>query len=386
MYNRKIVFLSAIFGIIIFGISLSFLGSVLPLFARQFSLSGQESGQLILYINLGIFIGSLLFGPIIDRFGYKHIIISSSSAIFIGLLIISIFYNLYTIKFMLFVIGLGAGAINGISNALASEVGHKNRTYYLSILGTFFCVGAFGFPLIFGTLLNISSPRFLIFLISCYILLSTIIFSLIKYPSSEHDESRITIHDLSLLKSRTIILFSALAFFESGIEMSAGNWTTSFFSDAYDMEVSIASFSLSTYWLGMMAGRFYLSRLSLKYSPTTLFFYFMPISTIASVILIFTKTPIASFFLIFLTGYGFSCTYPIIIAIIGDIYKKIAGTALSLVFSIAILGGILLPYTIGIIYDLKGMKLAFSIIPIGTIVVIVIFYIIKNNLKKISYI
>jgi len=83
-YSRKPVFWSACLGMLLFGIGLLTLGSVLPDLMTKHSLDAVEAGTLFSIMPLGIIGGSLLFGPVCDRYGYKPLLVISSLLMFAG--------------------------------------------------------------------------------------------------------------------------------------------------------------------------------------------------------------------------------------------------------------------------------------------------------------
>src|SRR5678815_2023661 len=81
MYNRKQIFIAACLGMLMFGMALITLGSVQPSLREKFSLDDADSGMLFSIMPIGILVGSLLFGPACDKYGYK-IVLSISGVLF----------------------------------------------------------------------------------------------------------------------------------------------------------------------------------------------------------------------------------------------------------------------------------------------------------------
>ena len=68
-YNKNLVFTAACIGMCFFGISMITLGSVLPSLTTKLGLDNLQATALVTFLPLGLLGGSLLFGPIVDRFG-----------------------------------------------------------------------------------------------------------------------------------------------------------------------------------------------------------------------------------------------------------------------------------------------------------------------------
>jgi len=72
-------------GMAFFGLAFVVMGAVLPSLIARFSLDTATASTLAGLLPLGILLGSVLFGPIIDRYGYKNLIVLSSIIAVIGL-------------------------------------------------------------------------------------------------------------------------------------------------------------------------------------------------------------------------------------------------------------------------------------------------------------
>ena len=85
-------------GMAFFGMAFVVMGAVLPSLSAKFSLDTAAASTLTGLLPLGIMLGALLFGPIIDRFGYKALIIISSLIVVAGLEMLAYFGNLQLIR------------------------------------------------------------------------------------------------------------------------------------------------------------------------------------------------------------------------------------------------------------------------------------------------
>lgn len=74
-YNYKVVFVAACLGMLLFGVVMISLGSLLPSISKKIYLSKLETGATLSLLPFGILLGSIVFGPLVDRFGYKLILI-----------------------------------------------------------------------------------------------------------------------------------------------------------------------------------------------------------------------------------------------------------------------------------------------------------------------
>ena len=134
MFNKKLVYGAACAGLLLFGIGLITLGSVAPDLKTKFHLDEISSGTLFSILPLGILTGSLLFGPICDKYGYKLLLTIACILMFCGFEGIAYSANLSLLKLSVFFFGVGGGAINGATNAAVADISAKDKGAELSIL------------------------------------------------------------------------------------------------------------------------------------------------------------------------------------------------------------------------------------------------------------
>src|SRR5512139_1557937 len=105
MYNKKVVFRSACLGMLLFGIVLITLGSVAPDLKLKLELSEISSGTLFSILPFGILIGSLLFGPVADKYGYRILLAISCVLLFAGFEGIAYSRSAGVIRIFIFIVG-----------------------------------------------------------------------------------------------------------------------------------------------------------------------------------------------------------------------------------------------------------------------------------------
>src|SRR6187402_1909928 len=118
MYKKNLVFAAACLGMLLFGIVFLSLGSVNNMLAERFKLDDRAIGTLTALLPFGILAGSLIFGSIVDRFGYRWMLVGSSLIVGGALEGIAAAGNQSWIQFFVFAIGFGGGMLNGATNAL----------------------------------------------------------------------------------------------------------------------------------------------------------------------------------------------------------------------------------------------------------------------------
>ena len=97
-YNKNLVFTAACIGMCFFGISMITLGAVLPSLTTKLALDNLQATALVTFLPLGLLGGSLLFGPIVDRFGHKALLLLSCLVVLLGLEGIAFFTSIPIIE------------------------------------------------------------------------------------------------------------------------------------------------------------------------------------------------------------------------------------------------------------------------------------------------
>src|SRR3954466_2050709 len=156
MYKKNLVFAAACLGMLLFGIVFLSLGSVNNMLAERFGLDDSAIGTLTALLPFGILVGSLVFGPVVDRFGYRWMLVGASLIVGAALEGMAFATSHAVVKWCVFAIGFGGGILNGATNALTADVSEGERGAKLSLLGVFFGIGALAMPSALAAL----SPRY----------------------------------------------------------------------------------------------------------------------------------------------------------------------------------------------------------------------------------
>ena len=188
MTNRRTLFAVACLGLLTFGIVLTTLGAVLPSIIERFGIDKTQAGALFLLMTLGILGGSLVFGPMADRYGYKGILFVAAALIIVGLEGIAFAPSLALLRFAIVIIGFGGGIINGGTNALVADISSGERGANLNLLGVFFGLGAVGVPFVLAVLGARFSQTAIIAGVGALVAVPLIVIAISQFPASKHPQ------------------------------------------------------------------------------------------------------------------------------------------------------------------------------------------------------
>lgn len=383
MYNRRLVFFASCLGMLMFGIMITSVGAILPFIIEEFGIGKMSAGSLLMLLSFGILVGSIVFGPVVDRFGYKILLILCTGLILAGLEGIAMSKSLSMLRGMVFVIGFGGGVINGGTNALVSDISEKGKSANLSILGVFFGIGAFGVPLLLGVLSDCFSYEEIVAAVALTAFLPLLFFAVIGFPAPKQPQGFPIREGLGLVRQSSLLLMGVILFFESGIEMTAGGWTSTFFKEELSMKSDRAVLFLSLYWLGMILARGLMGSILKRISPAVVFRVCIGIAFTSSLVLILSKSIFLAGTGIFLLGVGFAAGFPVMLGYIGDIYAHLSGTAFSVAFSMALIGGMSLPYLTGVFGHFFDLRISFVMVPVSLVVILILFKKVIRNLSTV---
>ncbi len=353
--KTNLPFSAACLGMFLFGIVFLSLGTISTFIQEKFSLDALTAGSLASSLPFGILLGSMIFGPVADRYGYKIVLSSSAFMIFIAMELIARAGTPGLFKMSFFIIGMGGGIINGGTNALAADLSSEEKSSRLSLLGIFFGIGALAMPALIGFLNQFWDYNIIFTITGLFIFLIIIFFLLVKYPEPKQKQGFPIKAAFNMVRNPLILAVGFILFFESGLEGMVSNWTTSYLKNLQFTDEN-ALFALSVQVVALILGRLLLSRL-LKFIPA--FFAFLAcISLImaGAVSLGLTHGLPGVMISLFLLGTGFSAGFPVMLGLTGHKFPDYSGTAFSVVIVMALLGNTSLNYLTGMVSKNLGIS------------------------------
>lgn len=349
MYNRPQVFIAACIALFIFGMTFITLGSILPTLKLNFESRGLNEGLLASILPVGILAGSLVFGPIVDRYGYKLVLILSVVISAIALEALAFTNSVRVLYAGIFFSGFGGGIINGSSSALVSDISSENKAANLSLLGVFFGIGAFGLPFVLGVLSRHYQYGTILAAAGVFMILPLIYFLITRFPLPKQSQGLPIKQGIRLLKQPALLLTGFFLFFQSAVESLVNIWTTSFLQHSLSISNEAALYALSFSIVGLTVARIVLGGLLKKVSSITVMFFSLLMVATSCAVLLNAESYMVSFAALVLTGAGLAAGFPVMLGYIGQLYASISGTAFSIAFVIALAGNTILNYLFGII-------------------------------------
>ena len=354
-YRKSFVFAAACLGMLMFGVSLLTMGSLLPSITARFQLDGIASGALVSLLPFGLLAGSMVFGPVADRFGYKRLLIANALLVIAGLGALAVAPTIGVLRFAIVAIGFGGGILNGLTNALVADISAGERGAKLSLLGVFFGLGALGMPMLLGTLRDVPYATVLLG-IAAALLLPVVFFAVIDFPVAKHAQGLPVTEGLRLLRDGGLLAIALTLALQSGVEGVVNNWSTTYLQGARGIAPRDALFALSAYVVGMTVARLVLSGVLRRVKGERVLVAGLVLAGAGvGVVAAASGATMAAGGLV-LVGVGLAAAFPLLLGYVADLYPTISGTAFSVVLAIALPGNMLLNYLMGVLSDVVGAR------------------------------
>lgn len=342
-------------GAFVFGIVMSSLGSILPALFAAIGFEKADAGRLFLIMNFAMLVSSLVFGPICDRFGFRTLLVVSTFLVGGAFGALAGAKSYVHILGALAVLGFGGGALNGGTNALINDISPDRRQSALNLLGIFFGCGALFTPFLIGALLETLGLRLILLCLLALALLPFLLFLCAQFPAPKHAGGFRGAELRALVRNPLLLLFGLLLLFQSGNEFTMGGWVSTYVGERFHLSGGTAAYVLAAYWAAMMLGRLAVTRFGGKASSAGLVLGSSLLAMMSCTGLILAGHWAAASVFVTLTGLGFAAIFPTTLAQAGTAFPDYSGTAFSVIFVMALSGGMSAPWLVGRIAQAHGV-------------------------------
>lgn len=357
-YHFRKVFTAACLGMLLFGIVMISLGSVMPSIIGKYGLDSLQTGSLASILPGGILLGSLVFGPVVDRYSYRNLMVLCTLLIILGLEGIAFAPGLPVLQAGFFLIGFGGGAINGGTNALVADISEDRadkRSANLSLLGVFFGIGALGMPSLMATLSAIWPFERMMMYTGLAVFIPLVYFLLIRYPAPKRAQGIPLKASFTMVSDRPLVMLGLFLFFQSALEGVINNWTATFLQNEKNVGPNEALVALSIFVASLTLTRALLAVVLRNMPPFRVLLISIALLLGGTVLLLAEALPALYISALVLLGMGAAAGFPVILGYVSEFYTDLRGTAFSFVFFIALMGNVLINYLTGIIAYHYGM-------------------------------
>jgi fucose permease len=373
--------LAAILAIFVYGMIAAMLGTILPALADRFHLTPSQNGTIAFSQAVGLMIASVGVGPLIDNEGKKLGLILGLALIAVTLAALPRSGGYGSLVILLFVLGLGGGVVVTGANSLVSDVAEAHRATALNLVNLFFGLGGMATPFISANLLKRDTVKL------CYAAASFAVIALLfqaaaPIPGPTGAQSFVLADAGAVLGRPILFLLGFFLFFYVSCEVGVWNWLAQHLIAQGIPEARALNVLSLGFALGILVGRVAVSPILITVSPET-------VTLVAAIAMALTtwsalraRSVGAAWILVFLAGVSMAPVFPTTLAIVGNAFPRMTGTAIGFAVTCGWIGLAVSSRLIGAIAggDPKRLKKALLVIPSFSAVMIALNLVIRSIL------
>ncbi|MFZ0890723.1 MAG: MFS transporter [Candidatus Binataceae bacterium] len=360
---------------LVLGVNVGWLGPFLPQISGAIHASLDRTGLILSAIAAGYFFALPAGGELGHRRGPHFLLIVAMTLDCVGFFGLALAGGLRSSLCAAVVIGFGQCGIEIAANALVAELNRDRLAPALNYLHVMFGVGATLGPAIDGFALAHHIGYQATFACGAAAT-ATIAAALLLAPAVELPPNPGQVLNLrSLLAQPLIWAIAFVLFLYVGAEVGIGAWLFTYLrTAAVPLATSVASAGVSVYWAGLIGGRLLGGRLAHRISARRLATIGSIIAAISLIALILVPSPpLLAFPIVALIGFGYGPVFPGMIAIGAEQFPSRVASMTSFVAGGAALGGILLPWAMGLALVISGRGASIGLALIATMAMLVAF-------------
>lgn len=357
---------AAVMAIFVYGMIAAMLGSILPDLSKRFSLSPAQNGTIAMTQAIGLVIGSLLQGPLIDLQGKKVGMVLGLGLIAIALFLLPKSKGFGSIRLYMLVLGIGGGVIVAGANALVNDVKTDNPAALFNGFNTFFGLGGIATPFIAANLLGGNSFR--LCNLTAALTVATLAFHGMTDMPKPSGVVSFQVGDVpALLGNPGLFLPALLLFLYVAAEVGVWNWLVKHLI-AQGIEekkaLNILSFGFA---LGLLAGRLLVAFIpALKELPPTTLLMASSIGiAVTTYLMLQFKDANLAWGMVFLAGVAMAPVFPTALSVVGAKFTTSTATAIGIAVTCGWLGLVTSSPIIGSVSggEATGLKKALLLLP-----------------------
>lgn len=365
-------------------------GTLVGFAKESFELSNTMA-QLIPMMGFIMFgILSVPTGILQDKKGKKFVLILGLIIALIGL-IIPLFgltaYGLLLVSILL--LGAGGAIIQVAGNPIMRDVSPPGKYSRNLSLGQFIkAIGSLSgpvLPVVAVVWIGLDKENAWLILFPVYsavilITIVAIIFLKTKSQNVQKIERASLKSSFALMKNKYVLIMVLGVFLYVGAEVSMNSGIATYLNDKFGLDISsTATLGIGFFFTALMLGRL-LGAIILNWMNAKKFFLITSIISVISILGLFAGNLTLSIISIFIIGLGFANIFPLMFSVLIDTMPE-RSNELSGLMVMAIIGGAIMPFIMGVIADQTTVLTGF-LVPLFSLVFIIWTAII--SLKKCS--
>lgn len=377
--NRRIATAGYFGAFILLGIAMSFVGPILPILTERVSTTFGGISYLFAVRSMGYLIGILIAGRAFDRVRGHPLIGGMLIVMTLMMLIFPFVGNLYLLLVVMLFIGGAESFIDIGGNTLLPWQYEDDVSPFMNAMHFCFGVGAFVAPLMIGVVLNNDIPLFWFFIGFAVLSLPTALL-IVRTPSP-----KVRINQNDQQKGNfpwgAVMPLAIMLFLYVGSEVGFGGWISSY-AVAFELgNPANAAYLTSVFWGSLTIGRLLSVPLAARTRPSYVLLGSL-IGCLVSMGIFFLLPvePLGTWLATIGLGLSMAAVFPTIIAF-AERNHRVTGQMNSVFFIGVSLGGMILPWLMGQLFEGASPNWSMLVVVIATLVSIAVFLYARSSQK-----
>ena len=324
-------------------------------------LSGEQLGRISAVTFAGLVGGILFTGPLADRWGGKLFSILGTLLIGVGLGLLAISPGYAMVLVAVFVMGLGAGILDMVLSPIIAALQPDNRATALNWLHSFYGIGTV-VTVLAGTLalrLGIGWRTISLTLIVVPLMVALGFLNVDLPPLiSDKEGGRIPIRDLC--RNPSFVAVNVAIFLGGALELGLAQWLPAYAEMSLGFSKSTSSVSLLAFSAAMALGRIFAGLIGRLVGPIRLMLGCCWTSVVLFLLACFAPWPAVALAASVAVGLAGSCLWPTTLGVAADRFPRGGATMFGLLAAFGNLGGILMPWLVGVTADWSSLRLGLA--------------------------
>jgi len=374
----------AFFGFICLGLADVALGVAWPSIRDNFGMGNENQFVLLLAATVGFILSSFNSGPLAARYGSGKLLLAGSICVGVGVVVMGLASSWAMLLAGNMLRALGAGALDAGTNAFAAS---RYNARVMNWLHASWGIGATISPLVMTTFIERGGEGwrwgYLSIALVYVVLISLFVLTLGEWrsraPVIEDRAERAAAHSSlgSTLRLPIVWIMIIMLFSYVGIELTAGNWSFTLFTEARRVNTDFAGGLVSLYWGSFTVARIFFGMFAHRLTPASLMRVAMFSVALGALCFWLNPLPFVGYAGLIIMGVGLAPIFPLVILELpGRVGTSNAGNAVGFMLTAAGLGGAVMPGLVG------NLSEHFSLEVIGP--VLVFFIIIAIGMNELS--
>lgn len=323
---------AAILAIFVYGMIAAMLGTILPDLSDRFRLTPTQNGTIAFSQALGLMIASLGVGPLLDTEGDKAGLILGLAFIAIALFWLPRSKGYRSIVILLFLLGVGGGIVVTGANALVSGVSETHRATALNLVNLFFGLGGLATPFISANVFKRNWVR-LCYTVASLTVASLAIQAVAKMPAPSGAAGFVLADAGPILGRPLLFLLGFFLFLYVSCEVGVWNWLPRHLIAQGIPESRALNILSLGFALGLLIGRVGVSPILIHVPAVIVTLVASVAMAVTTLLMLRTSKPTAAFVLVFIAGLAMAPVFPTTLAMVGNAFPRMSGTAIGFVIT-----------------------------------------------------